>query len=63
VYRARQKEPIQREVALKLIKPGMGSREVLARFEAERRALALMEHPNIAAVLDAGTAENGQPSL
>ncbi len=61
VYRALQQEPIQREVALNLIKPGMGSREVLARFEAERRALALMEHPNIAVVLDAGTAENGQP--
>lgn len=61
VYRALQQEPIRREVALKLIKPGMGSREVLARFEAERRALALMEHPNIAAVLDAGTADNGQP--
>jgi len=61
VYRAVQQEPIRREVALKLIKPGMGSREVLARFEAERRAVALMEHPNIAAVLDAGTAENGQP--
>lgn len=61
VYRALQQEPIRREVALKLIKPGMGSREVLARFEAERRAVALMEHPNIAAVLDAGTAENGQP--
>jgi serine/threonine protein kinase len=61
VWRAEQSEPIRREVALKLIKPGMGSREVLARFEAERRALALMEHPNIAAVLDAGTAGNGQP--
>jgi serine/threonine protein kinase len=61
VYRALQQKPIRREVALKLIKPGMGSREVLARFEAERRAVALMEHPNITAVLDAGTAENGQP--
>ena len=61
VYRALQQEPIRREVALKVIKPGMGSLEVLARFEAERRAVALMEHPNIAAVLDAGTAENGQP--
>lgn len=61
VFRARQQEPIRREVALKVIKPGMGSRDVLARFEAERQALALMDHPNIASVLDAGTTENGQP--
>lgn len=61
VWRAEQSEPIRREVALKLIKPGMGSREVLARFDMERRALALMEHPNIAAVLDAGATANGQP--
>ena len=47
VYMAEQQEPIRRRVALKLIKPGMDSREVIARFEAERQALALMEHPNI----------------
>jgi serine/threonine protein kinase len=61
VWRAEQDEPIRREVALKLVRPGMGSREVLSRFEAERQALALMDHPNIAAVLDAGQTETGQP--
>jgi serine/threonine protein kinase len=61
VHRARQQKPIRREVALKLIKPGMGSQDVLARFEAERQALALMDHPNIASVLDAGTTKLGQP--
>jgi WD40 repeat protein len=61
VWRAEQHVPIHREVALKVIKPGMDSREVIARFEAERQALALMEHPNIAVVLDAGTTENGRP--
>jgi len=61
VWLAEQKEPFQREVALKLIKPGMDSRQVIARFEAERRTLALMEHPNIAAVLDAGTTAEGRP--
>ncbi|MCU0960578.1 MAG: serine/threonine protein kinase [Pirellulaceae bacterium] len=55
VYMAEQHEPIRRKVALKIIKPGMDSREVIARFEAERQALALMDHPNIARVLDAGT--------
>jgi WD40 repeat protein/serine/threonine protein kinase len=54
VFMAEQTRPIQRRVALKLIKPGMDSRQVLARFEAERQALALMDHPNIARVLDAG---------
>ena len=54
VYLAEQREPLVRRVALKLIKPGMDTREVLARFEAERQALALMDHPNIAHVLDAG---------
>jgi serine/threonine protein kinase len=54
VYRAEQAEPIRREVALKIIKPGMDSRQVMARFEAERQALALMDHPNIAKILDAG---------
>jgi len=55
VYMAEQEEPVRRTVAVKLIKPGMDSRQVLARFEAERQALALMDHPNIAKVLDAGT--------
>ncbi|HUE75048.1 MAG TPA: serine/threonine-protein kinase [Pirellulaceae bacterium] len=55
VYMAEQTEPVRRKVALKLIKPGMDSRQVIARFEAERQALAVMDHPNIAKVLDAGT--------
>lgn len=59
VYAADQSAPIRRRVALKLIKPGMDTREVVARFEAERQALAMMDHPNIAKVLDAGTTENG----
>src|SRR5262249_10888797 len=54
VWMAQQTEPVKRLVAIKLIKPGMDSRQVLARFEAERQALALMDHPNIAKVLDAG---------
>ena len=54
VYMAEQSQPVQRKVALKIIKPGMDSRQVIARFEAERQALALMDHPNIAKVLDAG---------
>jgi len=61
VYMAEQTRPITRRVALKVIKPGMDSREVLARFEAERQALALMNHAHIAAVLDAGTTETGRP--
>ncbi len=61
VYMAEQMEPVKRKVALKLIKPGMDSRQVIARFEAERQALALMDHPNIARVLDAGTTASGQP--
>ena len=56
VYMAEQTEPVRRRVALKIIKPGMDTRQVIARFEAERQALALMDHPNIAKVLDAGTA-------
>src|SRR5262249_31787818 len=56
VWMAEQTEPVQRRVAVKLIKPGMDSKEVIARFEAERQALALMDPPNIARVLDAGTA-------
>jgi WD40 repeat protein len=61
VWMARQTEPVKRLVAVKLIKPGMDSRAVLARFEQERQALALMDHPNIAKVLDAGTAPDGRP--
>ena len=61
VYMAEQKEPVKRRVALKIIKPGMDSRQIVARFEAERQALALMDHPNIARVFDAGCAENGHP--
>ena len=61
VYLAEQKEPVEREVALKLIRPGMGSSEVLARFEIERQALAVMNHPTIAKVFDAGVTDEGQP--
>jgi serine/threonine protein kinase/Flp pilus assembly protein TadD len=61
VYMAEQIEPVQRKVALKIIKAGMDSRQVIARFEAERQALALMDHPNIARVLDAGATESGRP--
>ena len=61
VWKAEQTQPIRRIVALKLIKAGMDSRTVLSRFEAERQALALMEHPNIARVLDGGTTESGRP--
>src|SRR5262245_29181847 len=61
VWMAQQTEPVKRLVALKLVKAGMDSRQVLARFEAERQALALMDHPNIAKVLDGGTAPGGKP--
>jgi serine/threonine protein kinase/tetratricopeptide (TPR) repeat protein len=61
VFMAEQTHPVQRTVALKIIKPGMDSRQVVARFEAERQALALMDHPNIAKVLDAGTTDVGLP--
>jgi serine/threonine protein kinase len=61
VYMAEQDKPVRRRVALKIIKPGMDTRQVVARFEAERQALALMDHPNIAKVLDAGTTESGRP--
>ncbi len=61
VYLAQQKQPVKRQVALKIIKPGMDSKEVIARFDAERQALALLEHPNIAHVFDAGTTETGRP--
>jgi eukaryotic-like serine/threonine-protein kinase len=61
VFMAEQLEPVQRKVALKILKPGMDTKEVIARFEAERQALALMDHPNIARVLDAGATESGRP--
>jgi serine/threonine protein kinase/tetratricopeptide (TPR) repeat protein len=61
VFVAEQQQPVRRKVALKVIKPGMDSREVIGRFEAERQALALMDHPNIARVFDAGTTESGRP--
>ncbi len=61
VYLAVQKEPVRRTVALKLIKPGMDSKQVVARFEAERQALSMMNHPNIARVLDVGTTDLGRP--
>ena len=61
VFMAEQTEPLQRTVALKIIKPGMDTRQVIARFEAERQALAMMDHPNIARVLDAGTTDSGRP--
>jgi serine/threonine protein kinase/WD40 repeat protein len=61
VFVAEQSEPVRRKVALKVLKPGMDTRDVVARFEAERQALALMDHPNIAKVLDAGSTESGRP--
>src|SRR5437867_1565917 len=61
VYMAEQEEPIRRRVALKIIKLGMDTRQVIARFEAERQALALMDHPNIAKALDAGATDAGRP--
>jgi eukaryotic-like serine/threonine-protein kinase len=61
VYMAEQQEPVRRRVALKIIKLGMDTRQVIARFEAERQALALMDHPNIAKVFDAGATETGRP--
>ena len=61
VYMAEQARPVRRRVALKIIKPGMDTRDVIARFEAERQALALMDHPNIARVFDAGTTHGGRP--
>lgn len=61
VFAAEQSEPIRRRVAVKIIKPGMDSRAVVARFEAERQALAMMDHPNIARVLDGGTTPGGRP--
>ena len=61
VYMAEQEEPVRRRVALKIIKLGMDTKNVIARFEAERQALAMMDHPNIARVLDAGATETGRP--
>ena len=61
VYMAEQEKPVRRRVALKVIKLGMDTKNVIARFEAERQALALMDHPNIARVLDAGATETGRP--
>ena len=61
VWAAEQREPVKRRVALKIIKLGMDTKQVIARFEAERQALAMMDHPNIARVLDAGATETGRP--
>ena len=61
VYLAEQEAPLRRRVALKVIKPGMDSKQVLARFEAERQALALMNHPGVAKVFDAGSTLEGRP--
>src|SRR5207248_8391798 len=61
VYMAEQEEPVRRRVALKVIKRGMDTHQVIARFEAERQALAMMDHPNIAKVLDAGETGAGRP--
>src|SRR5262245_6913678 len=61
VFMAEQQQPIRRKVALKVLKPGMDTRQVVARFEAERQALALMDHPNIAHVFDGGQTPSGRP--
>jgi serine/threonine-protein kinase len=61
VFMAEQTQPVQRTVAFKIIKPGMDTRQVIARFEAERQAVAMMDHPNIAKVLDAGSTDSGRP--
>ena len=61
VFMALQKKPVRRKVALKVIKPGMDSKQVVSRFEAERQALAMMDHPNIAHVHDGGTTDSGRP--
>src|SRR5205823_10581042 len=63
VWMAEQDQPVRRTVALKLIRAGLDSAQVAARFEAERQALALMDHPNIAKVLDAGATPDGRPAL
>ena len=61
VFLAEQVQPVRRQVAIKVIKPGMDTRQVIARFEAERQALALMDHTGIVRVLDAGTTDQGRP--
>jgi serine/threonine protein kinase len=61
VYLAQQSAPVKRRVALKILRPGLDTRTVIARFEAERQALALMEHPSLAKIIDAGTADSGRP--
>ena len=61
VWMAQQSAPIQRKVALKIVKLGMDTKDVVARFEAERQALALMDHPHIAKVLDGGATDHGRP--
>jgi hypothetical protein len=61
VWLARQTHPIERQVAIKLLRPGFDSRKILALFEAERNTLAQLQHPNIATIFDAGTAEDGRP--
>src|SRR5262245_60345629 len=61
VFMAEQEQPVRRRVALKIIKPGMDTRQVVARFEAERQALAMMDHPSIAKVFDAGATDTGRP--
>ena len=61
VYAAEQERPVRRKVALKIIKLGMDTKQVIARFEAERQALAMMDHPNVAKVFDAGATETGRP--
>ena len=61
VYLAEQSEPVKRRVALKILKPGMDSKQVVARFESERQALALLDHPNIAKIFDGGIADSGRP--
>jgi serine/threonine protein kinase len=61
VWMAEQQEPVKRRVAVKILKLGMDTRQVVRRFEAERQALALMDHPNIARVLDGGATESGRP--
>ena len=61
VYAAEQQTPVRRQVAIKIIKLGMDTRHVIARFEAERQALAMMDHPNVSKILDAGVTETGRP--
>ena len=61
VYMAEQQQPVKRRVAVKIVKPGMDTKEVVARFEAERQALALMDHVNIAKVFDGGATDQGRP--